>query len=213
MRTKRKCELCHRPLKSHGREELCPSCQKRLEDILDRHLELANIALTVNQAAQLLKLSPGHTRRILEHPDRYPWRDYGIADAHTLGKEWRIFLVPLEHRKELGKQLSDIRRGAFSMMGINAFLGLGPVLTPIDIQDLLEAQNTPLPPRKTRKEREEQIKRIRENMDLYVDRFFKTIAPMVTEKLKEVELLRSIASTGQPPRSAGAYREHQSRPD
>ena len=40
MRTIRKCEWCHRRLKGYRQAEVCPTCQEKLEGILDRHLEL-----------------------------------------------------------------------------------------------------------------------------------------------------------------------------
>jgi len=190
MRTMRKCEWCHRRLKGYGQAEVCPRCQEKLERTLDRHLEPVNIPLTVKQAAIQLNRHPGHVRRVLEHPEKYPWRYYGITEAHKPGKEWRVFLTPLEHRKELEKQLTDICNGALNCMRLNAIFGLGPVLTPSDMRDLLECQITPLPRRKTPREREEQKERLRRDPDRYVDQFFAAIASFVEEKLNEMQLLR-----------------------
>jgi len=153
-------------------------------------LEPVNIPLTVKQAAIQLNRHPGHVRRVLEHPEKYPWRYYGITEAHKPGKEWRVFLTPLEHRKELEKQLTDICNGALNCMRLNAIFGLGPVLTPSDMRDLLECQITPLPRRKTPREREEQKERLRRDPDRYVDQFFAAIASFVEEKLNEMQLLR-----------------------
>ena len=214
MRTIRQCEWCHRCLKGYRQAEVCPSCQEKLEGILDRHLELVNIALTVKQAAIQLNRHPGHVRRVLEHPEKYPWRYYGITEAHKPGKEWRVFLTPLEHKKELEKQLTDICNGALNCMMLNAIFGLSPVLTPSDMRDLLECQVRPLPRRKTPREREDQKNRIRGNIDRYVDQFFDAIVPIVGEKLGEMELLRPpIASTGRQPRTLDAGHEHQRQPN
>ena len=213
MRTRRKCEWCHRRLKGYRQAEVCPSCQEKLEGILDRHLELVNIALTVKQAAIQLNRHPGHVRRVLEHPEKYPWRYYGITEAHKPGKEWRVFLTPLEHRKELEKQLIDIGEGALNCMKLNAIFGLGPVLTPSDIKDLLQYQITPPPRRKTPRERKERKERIRRNLDRYVDRFIDTIVPIVKDKLSEMELLRTTASAGRQPHSASAGHEHLHQPN
>ena len=213
MKTLRECEWCHQRLKGYGQAEICPSCQERLEGVLDRHLELMNIALTVKQAAIQLNMSPGHIRRILEHPEKYPWRYYGITGVYKPGKEWRVFLTPLEHRKELEKQVMDIGQGALNLMRINAIFGLGPVLTPSDIRDLLECQITPLPRRKTPRERADRKKRIRENIDRYVDQFSAVIASFVQEKMEEIQLLRPIASTGQQPRTLDAGPEHRHQPN
>ena len=213
MKTIRECEWCHRRLKGYGQAEVCPSCQEKLEGILDRHSELGNIALTVKQAAIQLNMSLGHIRRILEHPPKYPWQYYGITDAYKPGKEWRVFLTPLEHRKELEKQLMDISQGALNWMRINAIFGLGPVLTPSDIRDLLECQITPLPRRKTPRERGDRKRRISGNVDRYVDQFFDAMIPIVEGKFNEMELMRPIASTGRLPRSVSAGPEHQHQPN
>lgn len=213
MRTIRKCEWCHRRLKGYGQAEVCPSCQEKLEGILDRHLELVNIALTVKQAAIQLNRHPGHVRRILEHPEKYPWRYYGITQAYRAGKKWVVFLSPLEHEKELTSQLLRIGEGMLNYMKLNAIFGLGPVLTPSDIKNLLECQITPPPRRKTPREKEDQKKRIRRDVDRYVDRFFAAIAPFVEEKLNEMELLRTIASTGRQLRTLDAGHEHQHQPN
>lgn len=196
MKTIRKCELCHRQLKGYGQSEVCSSCQEKQQDVLDRHFELVNISLTVKQAAMQLDRHPGHLRRVLEHPEKYHWSDYGITDAVKEGKDWRVYLDELEHKPALRKQLIDIRNGALNYMMLNVIFGLGPVLMPSDAQSLLECQITLLPRRKTPREREVQKKRIRQNLDQYVDKFSHIIAPIVEEKLSEMELLRAIASTG-----------------
>jgi len=185
MGTMRKCEWCHRRLKGYGQAEVCPSCQEKREGILDRHLELVNIALTVKQAAIQLNRHPGHIRRILEHPGKYPWRHYGITEAYKPGKERRVFLTPLEYRKELEKQLMDIGQGALNLMRVNAIFRLGPILTPSDMRDLLECQIRPLPRRKTPREREDQKRRIRGNVDRYVDQFFDAMIPIVEGKFNK----------------------------
>lgn len=213
MKKRRVCQWCGRHLEKGNQGATCYRCQEKLEGILDRHLELVNIALTVKQAALQLNLSQGHIRRILEHPEKYPWRYYGITEAYKPGKEWRIFRAPLEHRKELSRQLMDIGQGALNWMKVNVILGLGPVLTSSDMRDLLECQITPLPRRKTPRERAEQAKRLRQDPERFVDQFFDAIVPIVKEKLSEMELLRPIASTGQQPRSASAGPEHQHQPN
>lgn len=185
MRTIRKCEWCHRRLKGYRQAEVCPSCQEKLEGILDRHLELVNIALTVKQAAIQLNRHPGHVRRVLEHPEKYPWHYYGITEAYKPGKEWRIFRAPLEHRKELSKQLVNIGEGALNIVRFKTFLGLKPVLTLMDMRTLLECQVVPLPRRKTPWERQKQIEKLRQDPDRALERLIPTVTGFIEEMLVE----------------------------
>lgn len=122
-------------------------------------------------------------------------------------------MTPLEHEKELANQLLRIGEGMLNYMKLNAIFGLGPVLTPSDIKNLLECQITPPPRRKTPREKEDQKKRIRRDVDRYVDQFFDAIVPIVEEKLNEMELLRTIASTGRQLRTLDAGHEHQRQPN
>jgi hypothetical protein len=120
-------------------------CQEKLQEALERRLELSKMALNVKQAARICRRSEGHIRRVLGHPEKYHWSDYGIIDAYRLGKEWEIIVEPLEHKEVLAKQLMDVGQGALNYMRLNSIFGLGPVLTPCDIRCLLECQIKPLP--------------------------------------------------------------------
>jgi len=144
-------------------------------------LELANVALTVKQAALQLNLSQGHIRRILEHPEEYLWRYYGITEAYKSGKEWKVFLNPLEHRKELSRQLVNIAEGALNIIKTKALLGLNTMLTLKDMLSLLQCQVIPLPRRKTPRERREQIERLRRDPERAVDQLITVLANFVEE--------------------------------
>ena len=181
MKRIRECEWCHRRLKGYGEAEVCPSCQEKLKDVLDRHLELVNIALTVQQAAIQLNMHPGHVRRILEHPEKYPWRYYGITQAYRAGKEWVVFLTPLEHRKELANQLVNIGESALNIVRVKTFLDLKPVFTLMDMRTLLECQVVPLPRRKNPRESREQIERLRRDPERAVDQLITALANFVEE--------------------------------
>lgn len=172
------------PLSTYNPADLCYSCQEKLAEARGQDLEAVTKGVTVEQLALKLSMSEGHIRRILKHPEKYPWRYYGITEAYKVGKRWAVFYTPVEYRKPLGKQLVDIGQGALNWMKVNVILGLGPVLTSSDMRSLLECQIRPLPRRKTPREREEQKQRLRQDPDRYVDQFFAAIAPLVEEKLK-----------------------------
>ena len=48
--------------------------------------------LSVKEFAERWELGEMQVRRILEHPDRYPWECYGIEHAYKFGGRWRIRL-------------------------------------------------------------------------------------------------------------------------
>ena len=194
----RECQYCGGPLGSHNREATCHCCQEKRQEALERRLELSKMALNVKQAAQIYRRSEGHIRRVLEHRGKYHWSDYGIIDAYKLGKEWEIFIEPLEHKEILAKQLTDIGQGALNYMKLNSIFGLGPVLTPCDIRYLLECQTMPLPRRKSPREREEQKERIKRNLDKYTDQFCANIASFLEEKLREIALLQNFNRSATP---------------
>jgi hypothetical protein len=194
----RECQYCGGPLGSHNREATCYCCQEKLQEALERRLELSKMALNVKQAARICRRSEGHIRRVLEHPEKYHWSDYGIIDAYRVGKEWEIIVEPLEHKEVLAKQLMDVGQGALNYMRLNSIFGLGPVLTPCDIRYLLEYQIMPLPRRKSPREREEQKERIKRDLDKYANQLFVSIASFFEEKLREIALLHSFNRSATP---------------
>jgi hypothetical protein len=194
----KECQYCGGPLGSHNQESICYFCQEKRQEALERHLELSQLALNVKQMAQICRRSEGHVRRVLEHREKYCWSDYGIVDAYRLGKEWEIIVEPLEHKEVLARQLMYICQGALNCMRLNKILGLGPVLTPGDIRDLLGCQVTPLPRRKSPKEKEEQKKRIKRDLDKYTDQLITIIASFIEEKLQEIALLHSFKRSATP---------------
>jgi hypothetical protein len=194
----RECQYCGGPLGSHNQGSICHFCQEKRQKALERCLELSEMALNVKQAAQICRRSEGHIRRVLEHPEKYHWPDYGIIDANRRGKEWEIIVELLEHKEVLARQLADIGQGALNCMRLNKIFGLGPVLTPGDIRDVLECQVTPLPRRKSHREREEQKERIKRDLDKYTDRLITSITSFIEEKLREIELLHSFNRSATP---------------
>lgn len=46
--------------------------------------------LSVKEFAEQRGLGEMQMRRVLEHPDQYPWQNYGIDHAYKLGRRWRI---------------------------------------------------------------------------------------------------------------------------
>jgi hypothetical protein len=194
----RECQYCGGPLGSHNREATCHCCQEKWQEALERRLELSKMALNVKQAARICRRSEGHIRRVLGHPEKYHWSDYGIIDAYRLGKEWEIIVEPLEHKEVLAKQLTDVGQGALNYMRLNSIFGLGPVLTPCDIRCLLECQIKPLPRRKIPREREEQKERIKRDLDKYAEQLFVSIASFFEEKLREIALLHSFNRSATP---------------
>lgn len=46
--------------------------------------------LSVTEFAERRRIGETQLRRVLEHPDRYPWGNYGIEHAYKSGRAWRI---------------------------------------------------------------------------------------------------------------------------
>lgn len=181
MKKQRVCQWCGRHLEKGNQGATCYYCQEKRQEALARHLEVRNIGLTVKEVALKRNMSPGHVRRILGHPQKYPWRYYGIAQADKVGKEWVVFLTPLEHEKELAKQLVNIGEGALNIIKIKALLGLNTMLTLRGMFSLLQCQVTPLPRRKTPWDRREQIERLRRDPGRAVDQLITVLANFVEE--------------------------------
>lgn len=49
--------------------------------------------ISVKEFAERQGIGEIQVRRILEHPDRYPWGGYGITNAHKVGYRWKIRLT------------------------------------------------------------------------------------------------------------------------
>lgn len=213
----RRCRRCGTPLNRYNPADICYPCQEEMEGVLNQELAPLDWRLSVRELASRLSLSQGHLRRILEHPEKYPWRSYGIIEAYKSGKNWAIFCTQLEHRKQLSEQLISIGEGALNCIRINAMLGFGAVLTCSDMQSLIECQINSPPQRKTTYERERQRRRLAEELrrdpDRLADRFFAAVAPLVEEKLKEARLLRTIALTDRQLRTLDAGHEHRRQPN
>jgi hypothetical protein len=61
--------------------------------------------LSVKEFAETKNFSEPQIRRVLEHPDHYPWNRYGIADAYKTGRAWKI--IPLEKKVAVAAQGSE----------------------------------------------------------------------------------------------------------
>jgi hypothetical protein len=46
--------------------------------------------LSVKEFAERQGLGEMQVRRVLEHPEKYPWERYGISHAYKIGHRWKI---------------------------------------------------------------------------------------------------------------------------
>jgi len=185
MKKEKQCIWCGDPLPRGSRRETCYRCQELRLESLARQLEVRTIPVNVKQAAVIINKSEGHVRRVLENPEKYPWENYGIIESsHRLGKEWRVFLTPLEHEKEIAKQLINIGESALNILKIKRAFSLNPVITPNDMVSLLECQVTPPPRKKTPKERSEQKERIKQYFDGYATSLISALSEIICDWLE-----------------------------
>ena len=215
MKRKKNCVWCGKPLEVYEQGETCYRCKEIRQEALARQLEVINLPLNVKQASEKIGKSEGHIRRVLEHPERYPWPYYHITSAYKVGKNWEIFFTPLD-QKEQAKLLINIAEGALNILQIKRVLGLNAVFTHKDMISLLESQITPLPRRKSPQEWQQRLERIKQNVDRYVDthvdRLATSLAEIINDWCEHDVPQRARVSAGQQLRSAGAGPEHRHRP-
>jgi hypothetical protein len=182
MKKEKRCAWCGGPLPRGSRGEKCYSCQELQLEALERQLKISTIPVNVKQAALMINKSEGHVRRILEHPEKYPWKNYGIVeDSYRAGKEWNVFLTPLEHEKERAKLLINIGESALNKLQIKKVFGFNPVITPKDMLSVLKCHVTPVPRKKTPRERKKQKEGIRQNLDGYTTSLISALSEIVCD--------------------------------